>query len=185
MFSCKPLSQLTKHRNDNLQADYEYYDISNLTKTKYQASELVARYGSRNQISSADAALFFGGIRRTLFGNNCLLTKHSLFMPGKELDLFPHVHFVNGARLADISCVMLHYKLTNNALEATLQNKEGFVGLSKRYEQFRDFLVNNPTYQIKQHSSVEFGNIDELVKSGFLFVSQEYRDYVRMISSRA
>lgn len=179
MFSDTPLSRLTQHDDDNLSAVYEYYDTSDLAKTPYRASELVASYGSSNQVSNANAALYFGGIRKRLYGNDCLLTKHSLFMPDKRLDLFPHVHFVNHARLADVSCVMLHYKLTRNALDVALQNKEGFVGNSERYGQFIDFLSNKPAYQIKQHTAVRFKTVDELVENGFLFASQEYREYVR------
>jgi len=179
MFSGKPLSHLMKHGDNNLRSVYEYYDISDLIKTKYQAAELVASYGSGNQVSSANAALYFGGIRKTLYGIDCLLTKHSLFRPEKQLDLFPHVHFVNHARLADVSCVMLHYKLTGNALDTALQNKEGFVGNSERYGQLIDFLLSKPEYQIKRDTALKFRTVDELVENGFLFVSQEYREFVR------
>lgn len=183
MFPGSPLSSVTTQQSEELSNAYEYYDISDVTKTKYHTAELAANYGSRNQLSNADVALYFGGIRKTLYGNNCLLTKHSLFKPEKRLDLFPHVHFVNSATLADVSCVMLHYKLTCKALDVTLQNKNGFVGISKTYGQFIDFLVNNPEHQIKQHSAVKFRSVDDLVNSGFLFVSEKYREYVRTRAS--
>jgi hypothetical protein len=179
MFSEHPLSHLTALGGDDLRTTYKYYDVSNLARIKYQEAPLVASYGSRNQVSNESTALYYGGIRKTLYGNNCLLTKHSLFMPGERLDLFPHVHFVDRARLADVSCVMLHYKLTCNALGATLQNKEGFVGNSQTYGRFIDFLLNNPEHQIRQHTAVEFKGAEELVKSSFLFASRGYYEHVR------
>jgi hypothetical protein len=180
MFSDKPLSDLAHGQESDLRTVYQYYDISAPTKVDYRTSDLVAKHGQKNTISNRDTALYFGGIRKTLYGSDCLLTKHSLFLPGGELDPFPHVHFVNNARLSDVSCVMLHYKLTSNALEIALQNKEGFTIL-KGYDDFIDFLTSNPGYQIKQKTAVKFQGAEDLVKAGFLFISDTYRDYVKSV----
>jgi hypothetical protein len=179
MFSDRPVSHLTKKQEENLKAIYQYYDVSEIAKTEYRMSEMVKRYGRRNEVTNGDAALYFGGIRKTLYGNNCLLTKHSLFFPAKGLDLFPHVHFVNNARLADVSCVMHHYKLTSNALEAAMQNKERFSANSNGYDAFIDFLLKRQNYQIKQNAAVKFRSVNDLVESGFLFMSDRYRAYVK------
>ncbi len=182
MFSDKPASHLAKKQEENLKAVYQHYDISEITKTEYYGSELVAKHGNRNKISNGNAALYFGGIRKTLYGNDCLLTKHSLFSTGKELDLFPHVHFVNNARLADVSCLVHHYKLTSNALEIALQNKEKFPANRKGYGDFIDFLIKKPDYQIKQNTAVKFRSVNDLVENGFLFMSEEYREHVRALA---
>jgi hypothetical protein len=179
MFSDRPLSSEAVTHNEKLAEAYEYYDISSITKINYRSAELGASYGNRNQLPNTDIALYFGGIRKTLYGNNCLLTKHSLFIPEKRLDIFPHVHFVNGARLADISCVMLHYKLTNKALDVTLQNKDGFVAISETYGRFINFILNNPQYQVKQDTAFKFRGVDDLVSREFLFISEQYCDHVR------
>ena len=183
MFSDQPLAHLTSKKDESLKAVYGYYDISNLTTTSYDRAELASGYGSRNAIANQNTSLVFGGIRKTLYGKewltNCLLTKHSLFVPGSDIDLFPHVHFVNNARLADISCVMLHYKLTSNALEVALQNKKSFVGLGKGYGDFAEFLMSNPDYEIKKSTAVRYLNAQRLAVDGFLFTSEEYQEYVR------
>lgn len=182
MFPDKPLSELeTRTREDALGATYRYYDIADITRTPYTHSDLTAWFGSANEVCHANAELYFGGIRKKLYGNNCLLTKHSLFFPGSGLELFPHAHFVNGARLADISCVMLHYKLTSSALGTALQNKQGFLGTSKGYDDFIRFLLREPKYQIRQRSSLEYRSAEELVQSHFLFVSEDYRDHARVV----
>jgi hypothetical protein len=179
MFSDKAASHLAKKQEENLKAVYQYYDISEVRKTEYHVADIVAKYGQRNEVAKGNVALCFGGIRKTLYGNDCLLTKHSLFLPGKGLDLFPHVHFVNNARLADVSCVMFHYKLTSNALEIAMQNKERFSATSDGYGDFIDFLLDKPNYEIKQRSAVKFRNVIDLVESDFLFMSNEYREYVK------
>jgi len=178
MFSERPLSPCAGAHEDKLRDTYVYYDISDVSKAPYRSAELGVTYGGRNQLPRPDVALCFGGIRKTLYGNNCLLTKHSLFFPDKGLDLFPHVHFVDRARLADVSCAMLHYKLTPNVLDVTLQNKDGFVAIGDTYGRFIDLLRNNPNYKVKQHTAMKFTTVDDLVRQGFLFASARYRSYV-------
>lgn len=182
MFSDKPLSYLANRQQDQLSSVYQYYDISQVTKEDYDDAELVAKYGAENEPASANAALFWGGIRRTLYGANCLLTKHSFFRPGKGLELFPNVHFVNNARLADVSCLMLHYKLTSNALDMAVQNKEGFRGIGKVYTDLIDLLRSRPGYHIKQNTAVKFRRASDVVESGFLFMSEDYRAYVKSLA---
>jgi Glycosyl transferase family 2 len=177
MFADKPLAQVKVEQSRDLKATYSHYDLSNITKTPYRASEFAAKYGNGNALANKETAVLFGGIRKTLCGNHCMLTKHSLFFPGKRMKLFPHAHFVNNGRLADVSCAMLHYKLTANALEVALQNRDGFAGNGKIYDAFIDFVVNKSDHQIKQTTSARFRTVTELVPSGFLFMSDDYSRY--------
>jgi hypothetical protein len=139
---------------------------------------MTRHYGQGNTLTSESSALYFGGIRKTLYGNNCLLTKHSLFRTGQNLDLFPHVHFVNNAILADLSCVLLHYKLTSNAYETASQNKDAFLAISKGYRDLIDVLNSKADLRIKQSTASEFRNTGELIENKFLFVSDRYREFV-------
>jgi len=184
MFSDEPVSHLASKGGKDLRALYEYYDLSDISKIDYRASELAARHGYANEISQTNAAICFGGIRKTLYGNNCLLTKHSLFFPGRELELFPHVHFVNKANLADVSCLMLHYKLTSNALDIALQNKERFVANSAAYTDFINLLLGNPDFRLKQATAVRFRRAEDLIASGVLFMSDAYRKYVGTLTKQ-
>jgi Glycosyl transferase family 2 len=178
MFSDKPASHLRIKQDENLKMVYQYYDTSEINKVKYNLSDFVEKHGNLNESSSEKTALYFGGIRKTLYGNDCLLTKHSLFLPGKGLDLFPNVHFVNNARLADVSCVMLHYKLISNALDIASQNKDYFTECSQGYSDFINFIKKNPDYKIKRNTAVKLKNVNELVDSDFLFISEIYSEYV-------
>ena len=185
MFSEKPLSYLAKKQEEDLKATYRYYDISAVMKTGYRESEIAVKYGKRNELSNDNLAIYSGGIRKTLYGNNCLLSKHSLFFRGESIELFPHVHFMNRARIADVSCVLLHFKLTSNAYETASQNKEAFLGTSKGYSDFIDLLENRPDYRIKQNGAVELRNVNDLVNNGFLVVSDDYRKHVDALRFKA
>jgi hypothetical protein len=177
MFSVRPIHHVGSAQQNNLQTGYEYYDISEITKIKYHYSELVQKYGHRNRVSNPDSELFFGGIRKTLFGHDWTLTKHSLFFPEAGVELFPNVHFVNNATLADLSCLILHYKLTSNALDIARQNKDNFPGNGKMYDDFISYFTNHSECNVAQGTAVRFLSARELVDRGFLFVSDEYRRY--------
>jgi hypothetical protein len=182
MFSDQPLSHLVMEQHENLKEVYQYYDISEVERKDYRDAEFVRQNACLNQISCTNTELLFGGVRKTLYGSdwitNCLLTKHSLFRMGKGVELFPHVHFVNKAKLADVSCLMLHYKLTSNALVTALQNKDSFSAIGKGYNDFVDFLLRNPDRYIKQTTAAKYKNASALMDSGFLFAGPEYREYV-------
>jgi glycosyltransferase involved in cell wall biosynthesis len=189
MFSDQPLSHLVTKRRENLKEIYQYYDISELERKDYRAADFVRQNANLNQISYANTELLFGGVRKRLYGSswitNCLLTKHSLFRMGKGVDLFPHVHFVNKAKLADVSCLMLHFKLTSNALETALQNKDSFFAIGNGYHDFANFLLKNPDHYIRQKTAAKYASANELIDSGFLFASRDYRQYVASFAQSA
>jgi hypothetical protein len=177
MFSDRPLSDLASEEKEDLKSAYQYFDISAVTRTDYRLSAIVAECGANNKVGRRALSLLWGGIRKTLYGNNCLLTKHSLFLPGAEIDLFPHVHFVNGANISDVSAVMLHYKLTNNAMAMALQNKDGFKENCRTYSAFIDVLKSQSSDGIKKDTAQRFVNPAELVRDEFLSMSDEYLSF--------
>ena len=174
MFSDRPLSHLVNEQKEDIKAVYEYYDISEVGRTSYQASPVAMNCAAANRVASNDASLLWGGIRKRLYGNDCLLTKHSLFYPEAGLELFPHIHFVNKANVADVSAVMLHYKLTSNALAMALQNRDNFTENSKTYGAFIDILQSSSEMQVKRPTARRFGNASELCEGGFLMTSPAY-----------
>ena len=178
MFSDMPVAALAHKRpEENVKEVYRYYDLSHICKVDYRTAEMTRAHAPRNKYSSASTCLYFGGIRKALFGTNCLLTKHSLFRTGKGLELFPHVHFVNNARVADVSCVLYHYKLVSNAYETALQNKTAFTGTSKGYSDLMGLIEKRPEYRIKTETTVEFHDLSELLAKDFLFTSKDYQRY--------
>jgi hypothetical protein len=177
MFSDKPLSYLSGERTEDVKVTYKYYDLTNITKSDYGTSDLTANYGRANK-TTGNQSLCWGGIRKTLYGNNCLLTKHSLFLPGAEIDLFPHVHFANKASIADVSGVMLHYKLTSNALNCAVQNQKNFTENRETYGAFIETLQRESDRVIRSDTAREFRNAADLAQDEFLSMSAVYEEYV-------
>jgi hypothetical protein len=177
MFSDRPMSHLASEQKEDIRRDYPYYDLANITKTDYRTADLVAKYGCGNVLSNRETALCWGGIRRTLYGNDCLLTKHSLFMPWEGVGLFPHVHFVSNARLADLSGVLLHYKLTSNAMAIAIQNREHFKENSKTYGAFIEVMKNGSEREIRSKTAEKLRSVVDLTERNFIVMSPVYEGY--------
>ncbi|WP_446744389.1 glycosyltransferase family 2 protein [Silvibacterium acidisoli] len=163
-------------RQRDLKRLYPFYDISGVTRTDYATSEITREHGAGNTLDSPGAELFWGGIRRTLYGSNCLLTKHPLFFP-QAVTLFPHVHMVNDARLADVSAILLHYKLTENAIEVAMQNRDQFIHNSGSYGAFVDVLRRPQGFTVQTQTAQRFTDVAALEKDRFVLLSERYKRY--------
>ena len=96
MFSDVPLQKLESKVDDVLNAKYSFYDLSAIKKEDYLWSER----------SNPDIKMYWGEIRKMVFGTNNGLTKSPLvFIDGKARP-FVTWHHVRGARMADISCLL-------------------------------------------------------------------------------
>jgi hypothetical protein len=179
MFSERPLAALAQRQQENLKEVYRYYDVSQVTKVSYGDDPLTIEHGSANQVGSAETALYWGGIRKTVYGFTCLLTKHPLFRTGAGVQLFPHNHYVNRARLADVSAILMHYKFASNASEEAMQNRAAFTALSGGYSRIIDAIMDRPDFRIKTETAREFRRASDLLENRFLFASPDYRSYVR------
>lgn len=155
-----------------------YYDITDITKMKY--------YFPRNRVSNPEIRVYFGGIRRILFGATDglgdLLTKHPLiFFDGKIKSMFLDDHDIRQGQVADLTCVLLHYKFLADFHKRAIQiaREEHYSRKSIHYKRYAKVLKERPVLQIKQESSQQLNNINELIENKFLVVSQDYIDWVK------
>ena len=183
MFSDRSISSLRDQKSENLKQVHRYYDLSQATRVPYREDPLVAQHGRRNQVASEAAALYWGGIRRALYGVECLLTKHSLFRTGIGLDLFPHVHFVDGARLADVSATLLHYKFAGNAIAEATQNSAAFAATRRGYDRLIQLAEEHPELRLKGSAAQQYERPEKLLETGFLFASSHYDSFARAHTS--
>ncbi len=185
MFPDRPMSSLAHKRRESLKQDHCYYDLSEVTRIGYLEEPLTAAYGGKNTIAMADTAVYWGGIRKTILGIHCFLTKHSLFRTGDGLQLFPHVHYVNGARLADVSGVLLHYKFASNAADEAAQNQSAFAATRHNYNKVIGVITAQPDLRIRRETARTFRRAGDLIEHGFLFGSQEFRTYANQFVADA
>src|SRR5215211_8817349 len=176
MFPEEPLSGREGNLEDEpLKERYRFYDISNISRRSIKR-----RHGRHNNtLENDDIAMFSGGIRGPTFGDNrILLTKHPLvFLDGKVKPLHPGTHWVANAKIADISCVLLHYKFLDGYFhkQAAQAVREGqYHNASTRYKRYLEALDTNPTLKMKREGARELRGVNDLVENGFLVVSEEY-----------
>jgi len=171
MFSDRPISESQIDLEVPLRTQYPFYDISNIAKTPYP-------FG---QMPNPAIMMHHGGIRKTIFGTNNGLTKVSLFLMGGKLKPFVSWHHAVNARLADISCVLLHFPFVNSfymkVVEAVESGRYGYL-TTDEYTSYLSGLRKLPQLGLKLDSARRLTTVDELLGSGFLVDSADYRGWV-------
>jgi hypothetical protein len=145
---------------------HRFYDISAIVEQDY------ARFfGRLNAISEPRIKNLWGGVR-TRFGVRNHLTKHPLLFPGKGLRYLSS-HNVSGARLADFTAVLLHYKYVGGFLGymRRIAEEGSFFSGSSEYRRYVELLESNPDLQLFSARSRELKAVDQLVGEGFLVAS--------------
>ena len=176
MFPDRALSSRVSQKDEALKEVYRFYDLSNIKKNDY-------RRGS-NVVANDDIKRYRDGIRTTLFGVPFALTNHRLiFFDGEVRPAASGrgLHRVENARLADISCVLYHYKLVDGFREwaARVVREESYNPelMLRHYRRYLEVVEQNPGIRIRQATARELGSVNDLVDEGFLVVSEEYRKW--------
>jgi len=174
MFADRPLGDLAGGQAESLKDVHCYYDLSAVVQKAYVREPLTLQFGRKNLVATDSTALCWGGIRATIWGFNCLLTKHSLFRTNAGLRLFPHVHYVDRAKLADVSGVLRHYKFASNAKAEASQNRAAFSTNSRNYERVLETIAERPDVRIRGAHARTYSSPEALLESGFLFASRQF-----------
>jgi hypothetical protein len=182
MFACESLANLTSNTREDIKAKYTSYDTSAITRVAYAESELHKKFSNKSTISNNNIPLLYGGIRKKLYNLDCLLSKNSLFRVEGNKNVLCHVHFAQNVYIADISCVLLHYKLTSCGMQIAIQNSKTFDAIRSGYQDFIKLMEENPDSKISEGSKKYMGAIN-LVEEDFLTVTKQFTDYVNAIDS--
>jgi hypothetical protein len=166
MFSDVPLQQIESTPTDDTKTKYQYYDISNIEATPYTL-------GDPHPLLK----MHRGGIRKSIFDTNGGLTKVSLFLMDERIKPFVYWHHALNARIADVSCVLLHFPFVSSfyqkVVEAVESGRYGYL-TSNEYASYLNGLRVSPQLQLKLSSARMLTSIEELLESGFLFASEHY-----------
>src|SRR5215217_8254503 len=177
MFPEEPLSGREGNLEDKLLKErHRFYDISNISRTSVK--ELHHLHDRNNTLESDEIEIFRGGIQNAIFGSTLYLTKHPLmFTDGRIKPSDRSAHWVDNAKIADITCVLLHYKFLDGYFhkQAAQAVREGhYHNASTRYKRYLEILDKNPALKMKRESARELKGVNDLVENGFLVVSEEY-----------
>lgn len=155
-------------------AAFNRYSTDNITKAAYHGGELQMDYFlCHNTVASSEIKIMTGGLRRSLFGEECMLTKHVLFHDTGPIHPFPHPHMICGLHCSDFTAVLKHYKFAGDYIEREtkrrdekrLFHKEGSIRLNV-LEKEGDIVFSK--IPLRQDPTPE-----ELMNQNFLFASDE------------
>jgi glycosyltransferase involved in cell wall biosynthesis len=174
----------------DLRSAYPYYDIEDVQRADYYTHQIKA-FCDRNTLADPNVQCYFGGIRKTLFGSRSgedyLLTKHPLIFLDGELEPVTHPHYSNGARVADVTCVLYHYKFTPSfkaKVEESRVSKRYVKFAQGQYEQYQKRIGERASLVIDTPGTQRLGDVAELVEQGFLRASPAYQAHVRSVVLR-
>lgn len=153
----------------------DYYDLSGIEKTAYHDPDsTIAYYLAQNQLSSQEIKLHIGGIRRILFGEDCLLSKHPLFKPTPGAYV-GHPHVSAQLRVADMTAVLYHYKFCGGFVDRE-QRMLAENRIAHRETQARmNRMTDEPELMFRQDTSRPFSGIETLFDEEFLIASEQMR----------
>jgi len=179
MFPERPLLELADSPDEPLKEVHRFYDISGLERVSRK--ERSRRLSTDNiTLESDEIEWFSGGLRRTIFDlPGPWLTKYPLVYCDGSLEPDPP-HGVRNARIADLSCVLFHYKFLKNFREQAVRavREEQYFSKSRAYKRYLATLEQNPQLRLRLESSKEIASVNELLESRFLVVSEDYVGWV-------
>src|SRR5215207_10023519 len=177
MFPEEPLSGSASSPDEPLKERHRFYDISNVKKMSIKEHPRTA--DTNNTYQSDDIEFYSGGIRPIIF--DCVppwLTRWTpTFSDGKLKHFTYDAHRVDDARVADLTCVLFHYKFLDEHFHkqaASAVREENYPYNSRQYKRYLEVLESTPSLQVKRETARELRSINDLVENGFLVVSEEY-----------
>src|SRR5919112_2626332 len=175
MFPEEPLSGREGNLEDEpLKELHRFYDISNLKRVSIKKNPRLRN----NTLQSDEIETFRNGIDNTVFGTEPLRTKFPLVFTDGRIKPFDHSsHWVDNAKIADITCVLFHYKFLDGHFYKQAIRQGQYHDDSARYTHYKKYLEvldRNPTLQVKRETARELKGVNDLVENGFLVVSEEY-----------
>jgi hypothetical protein len=185
MFSREPLSGRAGHLDETLKEAHRFYDISDVTRKSIK--ELPHLRG--NTYGSDEIEEFRGGIRSTIFDAKPLLTKHPLvLLDGSVKPIDDSSHWVGNARVADLTCVLFHYKFLDGHLRkqaAQAVREEQYYENSAVYKRYLEVLDRNPSLHMKRATAREIKSVNDLVENQFLIASEDYVSWATVEKERS
>jgi hypothetical protein len=168
----------------DLPRQYPYYDVTRVARTPYHTEEFDA-YCDENLLLDPGIPCQTGGVRETVFGSDrasrYLLIKHPLVFLDGVVEPVTHPHYCNGATIADVTCVLYHYKFTaafQAQVEESCRSNRYETFAQRQYRRYRRRTRGAAVLAIDTPGTRRLGDVQELVDQGFLRASPAYVEFV-------
>ena len=175
LFPAEPL--VAGAPRDDWSDTHRLFDLSTIRRTPY-----AYLYDQNLRIW-----MHWGGIRWRVFGTENGLTKAALTRPDGSFTTFVDWHHTRGARVADVTTLLLHYPFAGDfhgkVREATKHLRHGPVA-QREYLAYSRVTSTTPVLRFPTETAREYEGPDQLVAAGFLQVSERYTAWLDARSRR-
>ena len=168
--------QLQRQRSTPfIRSAHKYYMIDNLVKEKYRIWDS----GRAALPVNPDHASITGGIRKALFDASPSLTKHALIYHSSKTRRDKWGHFLDKGVVADVSCVLLHYKFTSVFFQQVEEavKKEHHFRNSSEYKQYHHVLKDLTVIDFPISNASIWSGVDKLIEQNLLNTSSAYEQW--------
>ncbi|NDR57072.1 glycosyltransferase family 2 protein [Aliiruegeria sabulilitoris] len=113
-----PLSDVDDLGFEVVRERFRNYSLNDISALPYHSQKIPFRgFLAQNSLSDDRVKILFGGLRRSLFAEECCLSKHVLYRPGPNVLPQPHPHVSTGLHMTDFTVALQHYKFAGGFLE--------------------------------------------------------------------
>ncbi|MGE5469640.1 MAG: glycosyltransferase family 2 protein [Bacteroidota bacterium] len=157
---------------------YPYVNVGAIDKAAYSVDWLV-----RGNTVPTGIGIYKNGIRKKALqtDHEFLLVKHPLLYISPEIIPYTHPHYCAHARIADVSCALLHYKFTAGFLERARQiasDPRTHPTWAKENALYVEHFSRNE-YLSEPESAYRYISATDLADREFLHVSAAYLEYLK------
>ena len=155
------------------------YSLNDINSLRYYSEETGwSGYMRKNKLQWDGVRVQFGGLRKTLFGEDCCLTKHPMFKMGRGVVPQPHPHVSTGLHITDFTALLKHYKFAGDFLARERSFLEGNRGADWEIRLRLDALGKDPEMSFLVAASKFDPSMDDLLGAEFLVASKSARRYL-------
>ncbi|PCK09040.1 MAG: hypothetical protein COA42_06055 [Alteromonadaceae bacterium] len=165
--------------SDYLEDIYPYFDGDSFVKKPYFNRDAKFQYRN-NRLAIPELKMYFGGVRQVMLkleNAEFCLVKHSLMFRDKHLEVMPNPHYCNNAYIADVTCVVRHYKLLTFTAGIDAEHEHSFVIKShvNAYTDTKEIPKYIPTQKIYQSSR-------QLLDADVTYASESYKQHFHEVN---
>ncbi|CAN5641392.1 hypothetical protein BH23GEM11_BH23GEM11_04100 [soil metagenome] len=170
MFSDLPFSALDSRAEDDLKRKYPFHDLGDVERGPYPYGDPVP----------PDVQMHYGGVRKRVFGTRNWLTKAALVRVSPEMRLFVDTHFNTPARVADVTCLLMHFPFVDRfpaKVEEAVADRRYLQSAQHEYLAYQQTLSRPSELTLTGPDTARFTTPESLLDQGFLVASNRFRGW--------
>lgn len=160
---------------------YTSFDLSDIQRGSYFSG--FEAFNERNVLPVETIGNYYGGVRQKHIKtgeSRFLLTKHPLIFLDHRIEPVTMPHFCNKARIADVTCLLKHYKLTTSLrkkIDDGISDDAFSFIIKDQISAYLSMVDGNNLDSISEKYQ-KYSGVNAFVEGGFLYASENYKNYI-------